>query len=283
MILQPHQPITLKGDRPSRELLEALQANGRDASEVSANVDALNGQMLSVIADLANKAPLNHTHLAVDITDSTAAGRAMLTAADAAAQTALLDVFTATEKGLVPAGSAAGFLRSDGVWSTGFEYGHLAADYTLTSTTAVQQLFNWSANGALTLAAGIYRFRCMIHLTDMSATSGNGTFHLLGAGTATVARVFYQAVGNDNITPLGAGARSGSGSVTQDSTPNVIGGGVGTGLLAAIDGIFDVTTAGTVIPSIALGTAAAAIVKAGSYFECQRVGATGVAASGGWS
>jgi hypothetical protein len=53
------------------------------------------------------------------ISDSTAAGRAMLTAATVAAQTALLNVFTTTLKGLVPApGSASGlFLRDDGTWA----------------------------------------------------------------------------------------------------------------------------------------------------------------------
>lgn len=53
------------------------------------------------------------------ISDSTAAGRAMLTAATAAAQTALLDVFTSGAKGLTPAsgGGTANFLRADGTWA----------------------------------------------------------------------------------------------------------------------------------------------------------------------
>jgi hypothetical protein len=56
---------------------------------------------------------------ATAISDSTAAGRAMLTAATAAAQTALLNTFTTTLKGLVPPpGSATGlFLRDDGTWA----------------------------------------------------------------------------------------------------------------------------------------------------------------------
>ena len=53
------------------------------------------------------------------ITDSTAAGRAMLTAASVAAQTALLNVFTSTEKGLAPlsGGGTTNFLRADGTWA----------------------------------------------------------------------------------------------------------------------------------------------------------------------
>jgi hypothetical protein len=49
----------------------------------------------------------------------TAAGRAMLTAADAAAQTALLNTFTSSLKGLVPAsgGGTTTFLRADGTFA----------------------------------------------------------------------------------------------------------------------------------------------------------------------
>lgn len=53
------------------------------------------------------------------ISDSTAAGRAFLTVATAAAQTALLDVFTSGAKGLAPAsgGGTTNFLRADGTWA----------------------------------------------------------------------------------------------------------------------------------------------------------------------
>lgn len=53
---------------------------------------------------------------ATDIYDSSVAGRSMLTAADAAAQTALLNTFTSALKGLVPAsgGGTTNFLRADG-------------------------------------------------------------------------------------------------------------------------------------------------------------------------
>ncbi len=38
-------------------------------------------------------------------------------------------------------------------------------------------------------------------------------------------------------------------------------------LRASIHGTFEITTSGTIIPSIALDVAAAAVVNAGSYFE----------------
>jgi hypothetical protein len=46
--------------------------------------------IVNLVTDLAAKAALVHTHPAVDISDSTAAGRAMLLAANVAAQRALL-------------------------------------------------------------------------------------------------------------------------------------------------------------------------------------------------
>jgi hypothetical protein len=53
------------------------------------------------------------------ISDSTTAGRAMLTASTATVQTALLDAFTSTTKGLTPAsgGGTTNFLRADGTWA----------------------------------------------------------------------------------------------------------------------------------------------------------------------
>lgn len=282
MILQPNQPITTKGDRPSRELLEALQSSGRDFRASETAIAALNSQMLSVVGGLS-AIGASVDGIIAELGETTDAGRDMITAPDAAAQTALLDVFTASAKGLAPAATARGFLRSDGAWTPGFEYGVLAADYVLTSTTASQQLFNWSASGALTLQTGVYRFRALIYLTGMDATSGNGTFSLLGAGTATIGRVLYHAWGADNSSPLGNAARTGSASNTVGSATNVLTAGAGTGMIADVSGVFDVTAAGTLIPSIALTTAAAATVMAGSFFECQHVGDTGVAASAGWS
>ena len=56
---------------------------------------------------------------ATAISDSTAAGRAVVTAATATAQTALFDVFTSAAKGLAPAsgGGTSNFLRADGTWA----------------------------------------------------------------------------------------------------------------------------------------------------------------------
>jgi len=162
-------------------------------------------------------------------------------------------------------------------------YGQLAANYTLTSTTATQKLFDWSTNGAVSLPTGRYRFSMMAVITSMSATGGNGTFSLLGAGSATVANVLYQAVGADNNAPLISGQRNGSGSQTETAPGTLMAAATGTGMLAEITGFFNITVTGTIIPSIALTTAAAAVVEAGSYFECVRLGPTGSNTQGTWT
>ena len=58
--------------------------------------------------------------------------------------------------------------------------------------------------------------------------------------------------------------------------------GTGTGLNVWASGTFEVTGAGTLIPSIDQVTAAAAVVGIGSYFQCYRVGSTSVASVGQW-
>jgi hypothetical protein len=85
-------------------------------------------------------APSAHTHPASQISDATTAGRNMLTAADVAAQTALLDLFTTALKGLVPAsgGGTTNFLRADGNWAAppgGGGGSVLSGDATLTLST----------------------------------------------------------------------------------------------------------------------------------------------------
>jgi len=162
-------------------------------------------------------------------------------------------------------------------------YGQLSASYTLTSTTSVQKLFDWTANGALTLPEGRYWFDCGIYLLSMSATSGNGAFHLLGAGAATLANIFYTARGIDSTTPLTAATHTGSASITQDSAASMVTAGVGTGLVSTISGMFTVTAAGSIVPSIALVTGIAAVVQAKSYFRCTRIGEAGAVTYGNWT
>jgi len=173
--------------------------------------------------------------------------------------------------------------NSPGVWNDKDLLIKQTADYTLTSSVATQKLFNASTNGTLGLGTGVYTFECELYLTTMSATSGNMAFHILGGGGATLGSILYLVDGIDSTTPLDAAARSGSASVTSASVASVSAAGTGTGLVVRIHGTFNVTAAGTIIPSCALVTANAAIVKAGSYFKCRRHVENGTTVVGEWS
>lgn len=162
-------------------------------------------------------------------------------------------------------------------------FGYLTADFAMLNQTASQKAFNFSAAGALTLAVGRYSFACLLRITGMDATSGNAAFSLIGAGGATLADIAYQVVGIDSSGPDAVGARSGSISATAASAASMITAGVGVGLGAEIRGQFNVTVAGTIIPSIALVNAAAATMKAGSFFSANRIGPHTPNTFGNWS
>lgn len=161
---------------------------------------------------------------------------------------------------------------------------YLNADYTLTSTTSAQKLFNTTTNGRLTIGeTGLYEFDGMIYITGMSATSGNGAFGILGAGTATLAGQLMHAVGIDNSTPTNAAAQGGNWAQDASAfTTNSVTAGTGTAMGTRIKGIFKVTATGTLIPSIALVTAAAAVVQNGSWLRVKKLAPDSVYSVGNW-
>ena len=162
-------------------------------------------------------------------------------------------------------------------------FGVLQANYTLTSVTTAQKLFNWSTNGALSLAAGTYRFSCSLLLTSMSATSGSAKFDLKGAGSAIFGKMSMQDFGSRGTVAVGGTtATSGTASDVPASGGVLATAATSAALRASIHGTFEITTAGTIIPSIALDVAAAAVVNAGSYFECIYLGPA-AALGGTWS
>lgn len=162
-------------------------------------------------------------------------------------------------------------------------YGVLQANYTLTSATTAQKLFNWSTNGALSLAAGTYRFSCSLLLTSMSTTSGSAKFDLKGAGSAVFGKMSMQDFGSRGTVAVGGTtATSGTASDVPASGGVLATAATSAALRASIHGTFEITTAGTIIPSIALDVAAAAVINAGSYFECIYLGPT-AALGGSWS
>lgn len=142
--------------------------------------------------------------------------------------------------------------------------------YTLANTTATQKVFNTSTNGSLNLLVGLYEYRLGLAITGMSATSGNMLVNILGAGTAIIgaARSFTSGAENPSVVS----ALSGSVYASLTSPNPIVTGTTNTGVSVTIGGNFRVTTAGTIIPSLALNTAiATAIVRENSFFSAKRL------------
>lgn len=166
-------------------------------------------------------------------------------------------------------------------WINGFRMVRIATARTLANQTAAQAIFD-AANDTLTLPVGVYVFEGVIVLSAMSATTGNSQFQLLGAGNAVLAGIVFHIVGVDGASATTA-TQTGSTAVTASSPASASTAGTGTGQTINVRGSFEVTTAGTLIPSIALVTAAAAVVAAGSYLRFNRVLDNNAQASEDWA
>lgn len=159
---------------------------------------------------------------------------------------------------------------------------NLSGTYTLTSQTAAQKLFNSTTNGQVTVGGSTaYYFECLVSLSSMSATSGNGQFVL--AGTATFTSLSYTVVGFDASTLTTVAATSGSYNTTTSTAASMVTAGTGTGMFAMIRGTLRVNVGGTIIPQVALVTAAAAVVGTNSYFRIVPVGTNTVTNVGNWN
>ena len=174
---------------------------------------------------------------------------------------------------------ATGVLKANGLPVKAFSMIRQHTSYTLSNSAAAQKLFNGSTNGRVTLPVGAYRFNCLISLSSMSTTSGNSAFSL--AGTATLGAILMDAIGRDGATDA-VGTRDGVTTATAAFPASMQTGTTSAGQQSRITGTFEVTVTGTVIPTITLANAAAAVVAAGSYFECWYLGATTTTSIGAW-
>lgn len=158
----------------------------------------------------------------------------------------------------------------------------LSATNTLGSTTDEQALFDSVGGGALYLLTGVYFFDTAFSLSSMSATSGNCAFDILGGGTATIGSVLYSSRGVDEATDSVRAWQNAM--MTQGQTPaSAANAGTATTFQFHASGNFRVTAAGTIIPSVSLVTAAAAVVAVGSFFRCKYAGPVGHQTRGPWS
>lgn len=160
----------------------------------------------------------------------------------------------------------------------------LTSAYTLTSQTAAQKLFNSSTNGALTILANTsYFFECGFSLSSLSGTSGRYGFAF--GGTATITQ-FWNAIamkGTSLTVPPSSGSNLTDLTWNTAANTGISEGNTSTLGTAFIKGKVICTTAGTLIPQVSLGVAAAAIVAAGSYFRIWPIGSNTVTTSGPWS
>jgi hypothetical protein len=159
---------------------------------------------------------------------------------------------------------------------------------TMTSNTSLQSIFGGGTggltNGALTVDASTsYYFECLLSVTSMSATTGNFGFSLSGGGTATFTSAGFFTTGYDNTTLTTPGSGGGVYNGTSAITTNIVIASTTTGAAALIKGIFRINGGGTIIPSIQLTTAAAAVIGADSWFKCNPVGTNTVVSVGNWS
>jgi hypothetical protein len=152
---------------------------------------------------------------------------------------------------------------------------------TFTSNTSSQAIFTSPANGRITLETGTYLVNGLLHFTGMSATSGNLQVNLLGAGTATVAAWLWHATGADAVAGA-AGNQGGSLMTTSTSPASIATAATNSTLYVNVKGSFEVTGAGTMIPSITMVTASASVLSIGSYLTMQRIGSTSVVSVGQW-
>lgn len=154
---------------------------------------------------------------------------------------------------------------------------------TLTANTNENAIFASPTNGRITLASGVYQFNAALIVTGMSATSGNASIDVLGAGTATAEDWLWQSVGVDNSSVPAVGMAATTGAiVTQDSGTTIVTAGTGSAMQVSLRGMFDVTTGGTAIPSIKLNANGTDTLASGSYFCFERIMATGADSVGAW-
>jgi len=156
------------------------------------------------------------------------------------------------------------------------------ATRTFTSNTSSQAIFTSPTNGRITLETGCYRVRALLAFTAMSATSGNLLVNLLGAGTATVGAWLWHAWGQDVASASTAAGVGGTWVVTSTSVASIVTAAGNTAMIVSIDGTFEVTGAGTMIPAITMVTASASVLSIGSFIEIERIGSTTVVSVGQW-
>ena len=150
--------------------------------------------------------------------------------------------------------------------------------------TAQQAIFNSVTNGTLTLETGTYYFETLFQIKATSASSGNLKFSLAGAGGATLANILYVTQAIDAAVDTLTAPSMLVEIVSTQVVTNIATATTATVTTVLVKGSFEVTVAGTIIPSVAQTTSVGtAVTTAGSYFNCNRVGAATMVSVGQWT
>lgn len=154
---------------------------------------------------------------------------------------------------------------------------------TLLSQTAAQPMFASPANGRLTIAAGrMYEFECIFAIASMSATSGSFGWSLAGTATFTEIKWFSWAAKLATIATGTTPAALVSTYNTTAANTALVAANTAVAGFALIVGTFISNAGGTIIPSVSLGVAAAAVLSQGAVFKTRPLG-NSAASVGNWS
>lgn len=154
---------------------------------------------------------------------------------------------------------------------------------TLVSQTGAQPYLAGTGgltNGEITLPTGTYQFETQFSLSTLSASSGGFGFALGVANSAVIGVQAWvaNAIKATIVTPANLLSSWNIAANTEiaAATTATVG-------YATIQGMFTLTTAGSIVPSLSQTTAAACVVGVGSYFNIWSIGSKTVASVGNWS
>jgi hypothetical protein len=155
---------------------------------------------------------------------------------------------------------------------------------TYTSNTSAQSVFDVPTNGTLTLETGTYLFDGMLLWTAMEAAgTSNRNLNMLGAGTATIGSWLWTTMGIDNAASTSLSDLDAPFHVTNVTAASLATGVAAATLRCFVRGTFEVTAAGTIIPSTTMVVAAASTLSVGSFLRFERIGSTSVTSVGQWT
>lgn len=182
------------------------------------------------------------------------------------------DVSDLTENTYCTAQEIKDYVTSD------FVFRQVLADYSLTSSTSIQNMFPSPAS--VSLSSGEYEFECFIVAGLMSGTSGNMKFTLTSGGLGTLVWIGTSGIDGTGV----AAAQTGTWTIANSTTgSNMVSAATSTSLFARVFGRFTMATDGTLTPQVTLANAASASIFAGSYIKINKLAGLGVTSKGTWS